>query len=157
MRHGGFRRANDNAPALNLSKGSWLPGIRQLTTRLPTVCRGSRFAHQSRMKNNADTLMTDAAEGRLPKHVLAELLAPEWRAQFLAACASLEKQYTDVCIAKNDPCLESGCALVGETCLEPLLEEGTDYQKACGAEWVRLFANAGHRAEGWSALRIVHA
>src|SRR6058998_2521405 len=109
------------------------------------------------MTNNLETLMTDAVEGRLPKHVLANLLAPESRAQFLAACASLEKAYTDACIAKNDPCLESGCALEGETCLEPLLQAGTEYQKACGAEWVRLFANAGHRAEAWSNLRLVHA
>ena len=105
------------------------------------------------MKVTAETLMTDAAEGRLPKHVLVSLLAPEWRTMFLDACASLEKRYTDACVAKNDPCLESGCAVAGETCLEPLLQAGADYQKACGAEWVNLFANAGHRAEGWSALR----
>ena len=103
------------------------------------------------MRNAAELLLADAAAGRLSKPVLASLLAPEYRAAFLAACAAIEKRYTEACTAKNDPCLESGCALEGETCLNPLVEAGAEYQKACGAEWAKLFADASHRADGWSA------
>jgi hypothetical protein len=91
-------------------------------------------------------LMKYAAEGRLTKHALATLLALEPRAVFLEACAAIEKKYTDNCAAANDPCLESGCAAEGEVCLEPLLRAGTDYHKACAAEWVKLFADRANRA-----------
>ena len=33
-----------------------------------------------------------------------------------------------------------------EVCLQPLLRAGTEYHKACAAEWVKLFANRENRA-----------
>ena len=81
-----------------------------------------------------------AVDGRLSKPVLTGLLPPEKRTAFLAACAHIEKQYTEACGATGDPCLESGCALEGEVCLQPLLRAGDDYHKACAAEWLKLMS-----------------
>ena len=87
-----------------------------------------------------------AVEGRLTKHALATRLAAEPRRHFLDACAAIEKKFTDDCTAAGDHCLESGCALEGEVCLQPLLRAGTEYHKACGAEWIRLFGDGTNRA-----------
>jgi len=81
-----------------------------------------------------------AAEGRIPKHVLAGLLPAGKRIAFLDACTRIEKAYTEACTATGDPCLESGCALEGEVCLQPLLRAGEEYHKACAAEWLKLVA-----------------
>lgn len=94
-------------------------------------------------------VMTHAIEGRLSKHALASLLTPDARRVFGDACGAIEQKYTDDCGALNDPCLESGCAAEGERCLQPLLRAGTDYQKACGAEWATLFADRGNRDASW--------
>lgn len=101
------------------------------------------------MDDTLDTperLMARAAEGRLTKHALATRLAAQPRRVFLDACAAIEKKYTDDCAAANDPCLESGCSMEDEVCLQPLLRAGTEYHKACAAEWVKLFANRENRA-----------
>ena len=97
-----------------------------------------------------DKVMTYAIEGRLSKHALATLLAPEARRPFLDACAAIELKYTEDCRAKNDPCLASGCAAEGERCLQPLLHAGVDYYKACGAEWAKMFADRSKRAGSWA-------
>jgi len=86
-----------------------------------------------------------AMEGRLTKHALATMLTPDARRRFLDACAVIEKKYTEACTATNDPCLESGCSLEGEICLEPLLRAGTEYHKACAAEWRKLYAKQENR------------
>jgi hypothetical protein len=86
-----------------------------------------------------------AAEGRLTKHALATRLAAAPRKVFLEACTAIEKTYTNDCAAK-DPCLEAGCSMAGEVCLQPLLRAGTEYHKACAAEWAKLFANQENRA-----------
>jgi hypothetical protein len=86
----------------------------------------------------SEDVLRDAAEGRLPKHVLVALLDSERRRAFLTACAAIEKRYTDDCTATNDPCLESGCAVEGEICLQPLLRSEAEYQRACGAEWLEI-------------------
>ena len=96
-----------------------------------------------------ERLMTFAAEGHLPKQVLLNLVTPAKRQAYLDACAVIEKQYTDDCAAKNDPCLESGCAVEGEVCLQPLLRAGIEYHKACAAEWIKVFANPRNRIEVW--------
>ena len=96
-----------------------------------------------------ETLMRYATEGRLSKHALASLLASSPRPAFLAACAGIEKGYTDACAAAGDPCLESGCSCEGETCLQPLLRAETEYQRACGAEWAKLFADGKNRDATW--------
>lgn len=90
-------------------------------------------------------LLKYAEEGRLTKHALATTLTPEPRRQFLDACAAIEKKYTDQCAAAKDPCLESGCSAEGEICLQPLLRAGTEYHKACAAEWAKLFADHANR------------
>ena len=90
-----------------------------------------------------------AIEGRLTKHALANLLAPESRQGFLDACATIEASYTTACAAAKDPCLESGCSCEGETCLQPLLRAGTEYHRACGAIWAKLFAGRQHRDAAW--------
>ena len=91
--------------------------------------------------------MALAAKGRLSKHALATFLAVQSRQAFLEACAAIEKKYTEECAGANDPCLESGCSMDGgDVCLEPLMRAGTDYHKACAAEWVKLFAHCENRA-----------
>jgi hypothetical protein len=97
----------------------------------------------------AEALMKVAEQGRLPKGVLVNLLDLEHRHAFLAACAAIERKYTEDCTAANDPCLESGCAAEGEICLQPLLRAGIEYQKACGAEWIKLFADPRYRIDAW--------
>jgi hypothetical protein len=96
-----------------------------------------------------EALMKVAEQGRLPKGVLVNLLDLEHRHAFLAACAAIEKKYTEDCTAASDPCLESGCAAEGEICLQPLLRAGIEYQKACGAEWIELFADPRYRIDTW--------
>jgi hypothetical protein len=96
-------------------------------------------------------VMKYATDGRLSKHALASLLALDARGRFLDACAAIELKYTDDCRAMNDPCLESGCSAEGERCLQPLLRAGTEYHQACGAEWIKLFADGGNRDESWPA------
>lgn len=97
----------------------------------------------------AEQLITYARAGRLPKQFLATLLGDKSRARYLDACAAIEKTYTEACTAQHDPCLESGCALEGEICLQPLLRAGDDYHKLCGAEWIKLFVDPANRADGW--------
>ena len=94
------------------------------------------------------TLVCHAIEGRMTKHALASLLTAEARRLFYDACAAIEAQYTEAC-GLNDPCLASGCSAEGERCLQPLLRAGTEYQKACGAEWAKLFADSGNREPSW--------
>jgi hypothetical protein len=94
-----------------------------------------------------ERLMELARQGSLSKRELAALLAPEKRQAFLDACAALERRYTQDCTATGDPCLEGGCAVEGEICLEPILRAGADYARACGAEWVKLFGDPDNSAD----------
>lgn len=88
---------------------------------------------------SADQIAAHAAEGRVPKHVLVTLLAPEKRREFLEACAAIEQRYTETCRASGDPCLASGCSMEAENiCLDPLLRAGDEYYRACAAEFTRL-------------------
>lgn len=96
-----------------------------------------------------EQLVRYATDGRLTKHALATLLTPRSRDEFLAACEVIEKKYTEECTATGDPCLESGCSLEGEVCLQPLLRAGTEYHKACGEAWSTFFADPKNRAEVW--------
>jgi hypothetical protein len=98
---------------------------------------------------SAEQLMTHATSGGLSKHALAMLLTPAARNTFFTACARIERQYTEACRAKDDPCLESGCSMEGERCLQPLLNAGTDYTKAIGVEWTTLFADPANRDASW--------
>lgn len=90
-----------------------------------------------------------AEAGQLPKQVLASLLTARARRPFYDACSAIELRYTEACRAKNDPCLESGCSAEGERCLQPLLDAGTEYLKACGASWAPLFADVSNREPSW--------
>jgi hypothetical protein len=90
-----------------------------------------------------------AANGHLPKAALLDLITPPKRQAFLDACAVIEKKFTDDCAAANDPCLESGCAVEGEVCLQPLLRAGNEYHKACAAQWIKIFANRRNRIDVW--------
>ena len=94
-----------------------------------------------------EELMKNAEQGRLPKSVLVNLLDIQHRQAYLDACARIEKKYTRDCTATNDPCLESGCAAEGEICLQPLLRAGTEYRRACAAEWLKLFADPRNRID----------
>ena len=126
-----------------------------LSTRHLLVDRGSPSGDRAaqdywdRHVGSPDKLMTFAAEGRLTKQVLCSLLDAEDRRAYLDACSVIEKQYTAACTAKHDPCLESGCALEGEVCLEPLLRAGREYHRACGAAWKTLFQDPQHRTRAW--------
>ena len=98
-----------------------------------------------------ERLMAEAIAGRFSKHALISLLTPAARPAFLAACAKIEMDYTEKCRSSNDPCLESGCSMNGDRCLQPLLVAGTEYDKACGAEWAKLFADKANREASWQA------
>ena len=87
-----------------------------------------------------------ARGGRISKLELAEFLNPNARKTFLNFCASIEKRYTEACTAKHDPCLESGCALEGEVCLQPLENAGVEYDRACGNAFVELYLDPRNRA-----------
>ena len=92
-----------------------------------------------------------AADGRLPKAVLASTLAPESRSEFLDACAGIERALTEACAAKKDFCLESGCALEGEVCLEAVLKADAGYHRACAAKWLVVFTDPHNRIDAWKA------
>jgi len=94
-------------------------------------------------------LMNFARAGGLTKESLASLLAPGSKRAYLTACAAIEKAYTDQCAPSTGACLESGCSVEGEVCLQPLLRAGADYHKACGAEWVKLFGDPANRVDAW--------
>ncbi len=99
-----------------------------------------------------EKLMEFAADGHLSKDVLAHLLSPENRQAYLDACAEVERAYTEACAATNDPCLESGCSMdqaEGDICLQPLLRAGSEYHKACAAEWVTRFRRPRNRIDAW--------
>jgi hypothetical protein len=96
-----------------------------------------------------EKLMTFAITGSLPKESLTNLLASDRRASYRDACVAIQKTYTDQCAPTNGPCLESGCALEGEVCLQPLLRAGTAPRKAYAAEWVKLFSDARNRVDAW--------
>jgi hypothetical protein len=102
--------------------------------------------------SSPERLMAFAKEGSLPKAVLADLLSGDTRQAYLDACARVEREFTDACIAKGDPCLESGCSVEGgdEICLNPLREAGAAYQQACAAEWVALFRTPSNRIDAWT-------
>jgi hypothetical protein len=100
--------------------------------------------------DKADQVMASAMRGRVSKDALARLLNLPSREAFFGACALIERRYTQACAAAHDPCLESGCSCEDEICLQPLLKANADYRKACGAEWVRLFADAANRDPFWT-------
>jgi hypothetical protein len=89
------------------------------------------------MDTTLEKYVVDAREGRLSKTQMASLLEGERRAAFLSACARIEKKFTEACTALGDPCLESGCAVAGAVCLQPLLQDEAAYLKALGEEWVK--------------------
>ena len=99
--------------------------------------------------DSVEQLMAFAEEGLMPKAVLVELLNIDSRYAYRDACAVIEKKYTADCTAADDPCLESGCALEGEICLQPLLRAGIEYHKRCGREWTKFFADPCHRIDAW--------
>jgi hypothetical protein len=90
-----------------------------------------------------------AQEGRFAKQVLVKFLSTDKRQAYLDACAAIEKQYTIDCANSGDPCLAGGCAVEGEICLQPLLRADIEYFKACGQQWVKLFADPRNRDETW--------
>jgi hypothetical protein len=89
-------------------------------------------------------LMHFAEQGILAKADMAQLLPAEPRAEFLDACAGVEKDFTRACAADGDFCLASGCALEGESCLNALLKAGPEYNKACGRLWLPLYRSSKH-------------
>jgi hypothetical protein len=103
----------------------------------------------ARYLGSPERLMTFAEEGHLSKFTLASLLEPDSRHRFLEACAALEKQCTKDCAAKGEYCLEDGCAMDGDACLQAVLKGGIAFQKACAAEWICMFKIAGNRIEAW--------
>jgi hypothetical protein len=131
-----------------------------LTNRRLLVDRGtpsSGIAAQMYLTQHVGTperLMHFAEEGHVRKHVLVNLLDVTSRRSYLEACADIEKKYTAECAAKNDPCLESGCSIdqaSGEICLQPLLNAGIDYDKACGGEWIKSFRSPQNRIDAWKS------
>lgn len=114
----------------------------------PESDRAAR-AYWDQQVGTPEKLMTFAAQGHLPKRVLGSLLDTDGARAYVAACTAIEKQYTVDCPAEGNTCLESGCALEGEACLEPLMRAGAEYHKACGAAWSVLFGDPRHRIQAW--------
>jgi len=86
-----------------------------------------------------------AERGELTNLDLAHLLPSARRQEFLEACATIERRYTTACAEAGDPCLASGCSMdreAGEVCLQPTLNAGAEYYKACAAAWRRLASAA---------------
>ena len=98
-----------------------------------------------------ERLVELARQGSLSKQELAGLLPPEKRKAYLDACAALEMRFTQDCTATGDPCLEGGCALEGEVCLEPLQRAEPEYKRACAEEWLKLFVETRDRVEEHAA------
>ena len=94
----------------------------------------------------ADRVIELARAGQVPKIELAALLNPNARKTFLNFCTSIERRYTESCTATGDPCLEGGCALEGEVCLQPLERAHPEYDRACGNAFVELFLDPANRA-----------
>ena len=97
--------------------------------------------------DSPEQLMASARQGLLSKDALAGFLAIGTREEFLKQCAAIEKRFTEACTATGDPCLEGGCAAEGDVCLQPLMNAGIDYYKACGNAFVALFADERNRAQ----------
>jgi hypothetical protein len=112
---------------------------------IPTDVLSSAFLNEQ--LRSPERLEQLARDGALPKEALLRLLAPRARRSFLDVCAAIERRYTEACTASGDPCLESGCALEGETCLEPLRRAGTEYNQACAVPWLDLFADPENRVD----------
>lgn len=93
-----------------------------------------------------DQIIERARSGQVAKLELADLLNASARKIFLNFCGSIEKRYTEACTAKKDPCLESGCALEGEVCLQPLERAHADYDRACGNAFIELYLDPKNRA-----------
>ena len=112
---------------------------------------GDEAVHRylDRFVGTPERLMKLAAEGRLPKPLLASLVALDKRPRYLNACAAVERGLTENCTARHDACLESGCSAEGEICLQPLLAAEVDYHKAIAAEWMKLFENPADRIDAW--------
>ena len=48
--------------------------------------------------------------------------------------------------------LESGCSIdqaAGEICVQPLVNAGIEYYKACAGEWIKLFRRPRNRIAAW--------
>jgi len=101
--------------------------------------------------DKADQTMAHAIGGRLAKEALARMLNPSSRQAFLAACARIERRYTEACTSANDPCLESGCSCEDEVCLQPLVRADAEIRRAYGAEWATLFADPDNRDPFWAS------
>jgi hypothetical protein len=94
---------------------------------------------------SANYVIEAARAGRMHKLELAEFLNPAARTTFLNYCAAIERRYTEACTAKHDPCLEGGCALEGEICLQPLERASEEYDRACGNAFVELYLDPLNR------------
>lgn len=97
----------------------------------------------------AERLMTSALDGHLSKHELARYLTTDAQRGFLAACAQIEREYTEACTNRRDPCLESGCSVENAEgiCLQPILRAGDEFHRACAAEWVNWYRDPANRAD----------
>jgi hypothetical protein len=122
---------------------------RLLADRLPSTGSHEVLAFIDRRLGTPEKLMTFAEQGHLSKGVSARLLETDDRRSYLDACAIIERQFTDDCAARNDPCLESGCSAQGEVCLQPLLNAPVEYRKACAVEWIKRFRNPKSRITAW--------
>jgi hypothetical protein len=119
-------------------------------TRLP-IFPNDGTDYLERCTGDPARLMKFARNGCLSKDVLASLLRSERRSAYLDACSVIEKQITERCTAKTEHCLEGGCAMDGDICLDALLKDGPNYFKACAAEWLLLFEHPENRIDAWRA------
>ena len=126
-----------------------LPARRLLVDRGGPASDRAAHAYWEQHVGSPEKLMAFAEDGRLTKQVLGSLLGSDNGSAYLDRCTVIEKQYTADCAASDDLCMEAGCAVEGEVCLEPLLKAGREYRRACGAAWRIEFEDPQHRTPAW--------
>lgn len=94
-------------------------------------------------------LIIFAEQGRLSEAVLASLLITAKREEFLKSCTDVAKKFTERCPTISGPCLEDGCALSGEVCLNALLASSDEYFRECASAWKSLFVLPENRIANW--------
>lgn len=103
----------------------------------------------SRKSMTPDDLIKMLAFSHSSKTALAATLKIEMRMPFLRECAKIERSYTERCASMGKPCLQDGCPMDDETCLEALLNAEPDYSQRVYRAWLNIFKDPNNRTDEW--------
>ena len=100
-----------------------------------------------------EKLMAFSRMDYLDKSELVSLLRGEKRQDYLKACGVMEKELTQKCGDKGEPCLADGCSFkeTGEACLNAILSSEEEYRTRCAIIWEELFMSSGNRIDVWKS------